>query len=596
MSLCYQCFHEYEGFICPYCGYDAQASRGKYPFALPCGAVVGGKYLIGKILGQGGFGITYIAQDYKDKHLVAIKEFYPDSLAGRSGVTVVPFTGEREEAFLYGKECFLEEAKTLAQFIGDPNIVQVFNYFEENNTTYFAMEYLEGESLMDYLKRRGGRIPYDEAKRFFFPVMDALSMVHATGIIHRDISPDNIFITKDGAVKLIDLGAARYSLGNRSCSLDIVLKHGYAPKEQYVRRGRQGPFTDVYALAASIYYAITGELPPDSIDRMEEDTLIDPSSLGCDIPSGAKSALIKALSVRAEDRYQSMMEFKEALIGGESVTFVTPVQYTNPQTVTIRDFSTISSDMSPLLKRAYLFLEDGDWNSADTYAERVLDQDPENGEAYLVKLMAQLQVHQWNELVSLPKPFDDSNNYKKVIRFGRAALVSELERYNVWIREQNKAAQLDTVYNRGVNLMNFATNAMGFTVAANVFKSISGWRDAQALSEECFNQAENARKEAIYRGAVKLQEQGYYDEAIKKFSSVFFYKDARPRIDFCKRKIHEYRQQEEYYIAVKQMDYNSVAVLSQAKATFGKMLDFKDARYRYEVCSRRIEVLKRQKK
>ena len=325
MSLCYQCFQEYEGEVCPYCGYDPLKGRKKYPTALAPGTVLAGRYIIGKVLGQGGFGITYIAQDYQDKRLVTIKEFYPDSLAGRSGgLEVVPFTGEREEAFLYGKECFLEEAKTLAQFISDPNIVQVYNYFEEHNTAYFAMEYLEGVSLMQYIQEQGGKISYEEAKKYFLPMMDALSKVHEKGIIHRDISPDNIFLTKDGGVKLIDFGAARYSLGDRSRSLDIILKHGYAPVEQYARHGRQGPFTDVYALAASFYYTITGKLPPDSVDRYEEDDLIPPSVLGCMIPSFAEDVLLKALSVSSNDRYRSMAEFKQALLSGESASASQP--------------------------------------------------------------------------------------------------------------------------------------------------------------------------------------------------------------------------------------------------------------------------------
>lgn len=313
-SICYGCFAEKDKEEkCPFCGFDESPESAEHPLALPVGTVLAGKYIVGRTLGQGGFGITYIAQDYNTKELVALKEFFPDSLATRTAGTEVSFiAGDRKEAFLYGKKCFLSEAKTLSEFIDNEHIVQVYNYFEENSTAYFTMEYLHGQSLISYIKRAGGRINCHELKNIFVPVMDALAYVHSKGVIHRDISPDNIIITDSGKIKIIDFGAARYSLGDRSRSLDVILKHGYAPKEQYTRHGRQGPYTDIYALAATMYYALTGQVPPDSVDRADEDTLIPLSSCGCVIPENIEKAIIKALSPQASDRFQSMGEFKEA--------------------------------------------------------------------------------------------------------------------------------------------------------------------------------------------------------------------------------------------------------------------------------------------
>jgi hypothetical protein len=156
-------------------------------------------------------------------------------------------------------------------------------------------------------------VSYEEAEKILLPVMDALAAVHSKGIVHRDVTPDNIYITKDGTVKLLDFGAARYSLGDKSRSLDVVLKHGFAPKEQYTRHGKQGPFTDVYSLGATFYFAITGRRPPDSIDRLEEDELIPPSSLGIAIPSAKEDAILKAMNVQPADRYPNMIEFRAAL-------------------------------------------------------------------------------------------------------------------------------------------------------------------------------------------------------------------------------------------------------------------------------------------
>ncbi len=318
MEICKGCFSPIPAGagVCPRCGFSEQKQRQDYPSALRAGNILGGRYIVGKVLGQGGFGITYLAQDYKTKERVAVKEYFPDTVALRAqnGSTVSSFSGEKSEAFRYGKECFLSEAQTLSKFIGNKNIVKVHSYFEENNTAYFSMEYISGESLKAYLKRKGGRITFDEARLLILPVMIALEDVHNCGIVHRDISPDNIYLTDDGTVKLIDFGAARYSLGDRSRSLDVVLKHGYAPIEQYTRRGRQGPYTDVYSLAATIYKCITGKVPPDAVDRMTDDNIVAPSALGVDIPVEAEDALLKGLEVMFRDRYQSVKEFKDGLM------------------------------------------------------------------------------------------------------------------------------------------------------------------------------------------------------------------------------------------------------------------------------------------
>ena len=320
MKICYGCFHEINDTagVCPFCGADSGLrNESKYPNALPCGYVLIDKYVIGHVLGQGGFGITYIAKDMASGSLVAVKEYFPDTMASRNAsLRVHPYNKQRSENFVYGRERFLEEAKTLAEFISSPNIVGVLSLFEDNGTAYYVMEYLKGTSFKSYLQSKGGKISWEEAYRILSPVMDALSVVHAKGIIHRDVTPDNIAITEDGTVKLLDFGAARYSIGEQSKSLDVILKHGFAPYEQYMRHSRQGPFTDVYSLAASFYCAITGEIPPESVERLDDDTLKAPSELGISIPAKAEAALLKALAVRSSDRFQTVDEFKYAILHG----------------------------------------------------------------------------------------------------------------------------------------------------------------------------------------------------------------------------------------------------------------------------------------
>ena len=333
MALCPNCFREQNSAgPCSVCGYDGSGAERKHPQALRPGAILNGRYIVGRVLGQGGFGITYLALDNQTKSRVAIKEYYPAELAGRTmdGCSIAIHSEERAETFAYGKAQFLEEARTLARFLDNPYVVRIHNYFEENGTGYFTMEYVEGPGLDKYMAPFGGRLGVQEAKHLLLPLMEAMDEVHDKGIVHRDVAPDNIIVTRDGRVKLIDFGAARYSTGEKSKSLDVILKHGFAPYEQYMRRGRQGPWTDVYAMAATFYYAITGKVPPDATERKDEDTLIPPSTLGVPIDERTEEALLKALEVSAADRFQRMGDFAAAL-RGEAVPATRPVQRPAPK-------------------------------------------------------------------------------------------------------------------------------------------------------------------------------------------------------------------------------------------------------------------------
>ena len=313
--LCYNCFQEREALEgpCPYCGFDLAENEKKFPVALRAGTVLNDRYIVGRVLGQGGFGITYLALDTQLNAKVAIKEFMPGEIATRQGTTVSVMMDTKSEEFAYGAERFQEEARTLAKFIGNPNIAAVTSYFDENDTSYFVMDYIEGISFKTYIANHGGKISVEETLNVMIPVLRALTAVHAEGFIHRDVTPDNIYITKDGIVKLLDFGSARYSIGDKSKSLDVILKVGYAPKEQYIRRSRQGPFTDVYSCAACFYAALTGFLPPESLERLDHDELVPISQCGIDIPEYLDKAILKGLAVQPEDRFQSAAEFLDAI-------------------------------------------------------------------------------------------------------------------------------------------------------------------------------------------------------------------------------------------------------------------------------------------
>ncbi len=315
-TLCYNCFQQIADPTqpCPHCGFDLEENRQKFPMALRAGTVLNNRYIVGRVLGQGGFGITYVAFDSQLQARVAVKEYMPSDIATRvEGTTVSIMMDTRAEDFTYGAERFQEEARTLAKFIGHPNIAGVSSYFDQNDTSYFVMDYIEGVSFKSYIANNGGKVSVDETLNVMIPVLRALTAVHAEGFIHRDVTPDNIYISKDGNVKLLDFGSARYSIGDKSKSLDVILKVGYAPKEQYIRRGRQGPYTDVYSCAACFYAALTGYLPPESLERLDHDELVPVSQAGVDIPEWLDKAILKGLAVQPEDRFQSAAEFLDAI-------------------------------------------------------------------------------------------------------------------------------------------------------------------------------------------------------------------------------------------------------------------------------------------
>jgi len=294
--------------ICPHCGYMIDSAPAE-PIYLQPGTIFHNRYIIGKALGSGGFGVTYLAWDGKLEQKVAIKEYMPGEFStrapGQSTVTV--FSGDRNEQFYAGMHKFNEEAKKLAKFKNEDGIVKIFDSFEENGTAYIIMEYLEGMTLSDYLKEKG-TIPEDDAVALMMPVMKSLGKVHNEGILHRDIAPDNIFVTKKGEFKLIDFGASRFATTTHSRSLTVMIKPGYSAEEQYRSRGDQGTHTDVYSLAATMYKMITGHTPPDAMERrakyenQNKDILEPPHKYVKDLSRAREVAILNGMNVRVEDR------------------------------------------------------------------------------------------------------------------------------------------------------------------------------------------------------------------------------------------------------------------------------------------------------
>ena len=327
MKICFGCFEQYDDSfdICPHCGY-AEGTEPELATYMRPGAILNERYVIGRALGHGGFSVTYLAWDALLLHKVAIKEYLPSEYAtrrpGESRLTI--FSGKEGEYFQFGKEKFLDEAKRLSAFQNEDGIVHVYDCFSANETAYLVMEYLDGITLSEYLKKEAavspqGRIAPEEAISMLTPVMLSLQRVHDSGMIHRDIAPDNIMLLKDGGVRLIDFGAARHAVHDCGKSMTVIIKDGYSPEEQYNSHSVQGPAADVYALSATLYQMITGITPPGAIERGEylqkhkRDMLPPPSKFNKAVTKTQDTAILNGMALHTQDRTQSVAELYEEL-------------------------------------------------------------------------------------------------------------------------------------------------------------------------------------------------------------------------------------------------------------------------------------------
>jgi serine/threonine protein kinase len=278
------------------------------------------EYEIRSVLGKpGGFGITYLAHDSHLLHEFAIKEYLPVEFAVRSPEgNITPRSDDDAPAFDWGMRCFINEARLLARF-RHPHVVQVYRYFEDRGTAYMVLEYVRGQTLAEDLRLHPSP---DQArvKAFLLPLLDGLDAVHRAGVLHRDLKPENIILRDERNPVLIDFGAARGALGVRSRSLMGVLTAGYAPIEQYSQNGKQGPWTDIYAMAAVLYRALTGGKPPDVVDRLNSDPMMPLAQLEpMDFNPKFLRAVDWGLRVQPEQRPQSVAEWRQALLGEAEV-------------------------------------------------------------------------------------------------------------------------------------------------------------------------------------------------------------------------------------------------------------------------------------
>ena len=305
--------------MCGVCSYDESVER-KFSWLPHWARLQGGKYVVGRVLGEGGFGITYLALDRTLRRLVAIKELFPQSQVGRGrdGMSVRAGSADDADGFRYALSRFLDEARTVASF-NHPQLVRVLDFFEENGTGYLVMEYYKGGSLSELFRRQYATrpMPEVEALGIMRPVLAGLAVVHDRGWMHRDIKPPNIYLADWKQPVLLDFGAARMAVGEKSRSLSLILTDGYAPIEQYSSRGRnQGPWTDIYACAATLYHVLSGRRPPSAIAlRMGEEELRPLSELRRDIRPAVSEAIERGMALAIEDRPRNVAEFLRLLDG-----------------------------------------------------------------------------------------------------------------------------------------------------------------------------------------------------------------------------------------------------------------------------------------
>ena len=332
---CYNCMKELGEAvqICPVCGYD-NSSPAQPAQALPCGTVLYDRYLVGKMLGQGGFGITYIGYDCTLDTTVCIKEFFPagGAMRGNDGSGRVYWSaGTTGAARQQDRETFVKEAQKAVKVRNLDSVVKVWDVFYENDTAYIVMEYIKGVTLKDYLVKRGSVMGAEECIGLLLPVIGDLKKVHDSGIVHRDISPDNLMIREDGKVMLLDLGAAKdMSKGSGQSSM-MVAKKGFSPPEQYTEGMSIGPWTDVYAICATIYWCMTGKLLPEAMERMLGD---DALKLPDSIPELLRAVLRHGLELKPANRIKDMEELESDLktaLGKTTITITPPQKPKVPQ-------------------------------------------------------------------------------------------------------------------------------------------------------------------------------------------------------------------------------------------------------------------------
>ncbi|MEQ1531788.1 MAG: serine/threonine-protein kinase, partial [Methylococcales bacterium] len=350
---CHSCLEpNQDNYPCPHCNWSPD-TPSKWPVTLKPGTLLHGRYELGDVLSHGEFNTTYLAWNIKEQKKIAIKEYLPVELVDRNTTTCSVIIKSTPRTFNYGLERFLDEALTLTKFQKHPNIVSVLSLFKANETGYMVMEYLQGNTLDRYIKSKG-LLNWSQTLALFSRIMSILDAMHKQNLLHSAISPENIYLCKNNQVKLLGFAEAKNALNMQMVSFSSLNKPGYAAEEQYYSNSPKGPWTDVYAVAASMYFCLTGQSPPEALLRKNSDTLIKPSLLNVDIPVTAELALLRGLAVQTSLRPQTIEQFYYSLIRARqdaktaaAETINKPIAETAPKQAEVKvstDTSTVADD------------------------------------------------------------------------------------------------------------------------------------------------------------------------------------------------------------------------------------------------------------
>ena len=594
-NRCLGCMEEIQCYPCPNCGFDPKATPAS-SYVLPLGAVLNGHYVVGKVLGQGGFGITYMGFDLNLERKVAIKEFYPKGQASRFSTTSTclqwPDDPQSQTFRKSGTESFLREAQKMAKVEDIPEVVRVRECFYENGTAYIVMDYIEGKTLLAVLKEKGP-MTWDQARDIFLPAVTAMEKVHQAGMIHRDLSPDNLMLTDKG-VRILDLGAAKDLSTGNGASSNQVAKSGFSPLEQYTQRGGTGTWSDVYAMAATMYYTLTGVLPPNATDRVEEDTLSWTLLIKRGVPTNVINALQKAMNIIAKGRTQTMAELLNGLQGGgasqSNSSAVSPealyAQLTAQlsKAATARDFQSLGQrflqlgDFQDARQQARLCADRArECEAREAYAEavRLLDSDSlpalrmglsalknaggiGDSEALLASYTAKIQRLEEEETLrraSLRK------KRRRLAAIACAAIfvlyLSSLLYRNLYIPWKKNA----DAYDRALSLYNQGE----YLDAVSAFSRLGDFRDSAELAK-----ASSQKLQDAYNDAKKLLKAGKYDEAIAAFTALEDYSDAKDQVNAA------------YY--EKGSSLYQKGQYEEAAAIFEALGSYPDAGQQYKLC------------
>ena len=573
-TRCYSCMQELDrsDSRCSHCGCDnITVAKAQPSYALPCGYLLHGKYVIGKTLGQGGFGVTYIGWDLALETRVCIKEYFPAGAAMRSrtmSTTVTWSGGNNAEELKGGRDSFIKEARKAVKLRKLNAVVQVWDVFYENETAYLVMDYVEGVTLKHHLLETRKALSEEECVHLLMPVMKDLEEVHARGIIHRDISPDNLMLQPDGTLMLLDIGAAKDLSTGSGLSTIPVAKHGFSPLEQYATGGSIGPWTDVYAMCATIVYCVTGTLIPTPMDRISGEEL---DLRG--ISSSFAEVLKNGLAINPEDRIQNVGELQKqlqaALQGkGESTQNETEHQ-DNDALETERlekDYQHAIAlmawnDTSCLLSAQNTFSALGQYRDSEAMAERCKE---------LIKSMTE----QDNQTDKHNTHSEDASNNNS--GSGKKTVLTTIRKHK-WTAAATgfvvlalvlsaKIVPLERSYRKADALMSGEYYAQAF----NEFSALGNYRDSSERAQEALD----AINEVKYVRAKRLLREGKNQESAELFKSLGDYKDSQS----CAREA-EYLYANELFESA---DYKNAAAAFKALGNYNHAaVRFQEANYQY---------------